>query len=181
MASSSTSGYYCDLLRDMLLQKAKSVKKKKKNKKKPKKRKWGKITTKRTAEGGEGTGKINRDTSNHVPHLAWRRCFALLSNLLVVSRSISRRRLLERCARSVCLIEDDCFFGVRFSGRLAKISGLPCCIHVNNELRIRVRSFVRSYRCVTFASYYNVNREDGHGGYCAKGMAEGKQRFAPCR
>lgn len=63
VASPSISGYYCDL-RDMLL-------KKKKKKKK------------RNAEKGEGTEKSIAIPRIIVPHLAWRRCFALLSDLLV--------------------------------------------------------------------------------------------------
>lgn len=51
VASSSTSGYYCDL-RDMLLQNEKKKKEKKKNKKKKRKKE-----TKELAKRGEGTEK----------------------------------------------------------------------------------------------------------------------------
>ena len=153
--------------------KEKKRKKKRKNRKKEKMGEEKERTTKRTAEGGEGTGEnqsryLESCTSPRLGDVA-SRC----SPICLLSQDPFLERGGDPFARSVCLIEDDCFFGARFSALDSLRSAASLVVYTLTTSY----EFVRSLRHVCIL----LNREDDHGGYCAKGMTEEKQRFAPCR
>lgn len=138
------------------------TKRKKKKKRKIRKKKK-KERNERTGEKGRRNWKIDRDTSNHVPHLAWR-CSPICLSRIHFSSPFAREKValhdLVAFNRGRLLLMFT--FVVDRSIRFAKISPAVCA------LTRYVYSFVRIF-CVAFASYYRENREDDHRGYCAKG------------